>query len=231
MRALFLDFDGVIVDSVHECYLVSLDLLYEETGESAVSEEHKHLFFSHRGLVKPSWQFLALHKAIVLHLVNRDVSVPEFFKKFCDILNQKERQNLEDKFFHIRKRYQKKMDKWLKLNPLKTFGKHLQKRPLKDYHIVTTKNRDAVELLLHHHKVKICKIFDVEDFRKNGSKGTIISKIMDQSDYTNAIFVDDATDHLDTVKDSRVSCFFADWGYGKNSHYPVFVQKLWNGKS
>ena len=52
---------------------------------------------------------------------------------------------------------------------------------------------------------------------------------MDQANEKQALFVDDAAEHLDTVDDKRVKCCFADWGYGQNSGYQVFHQETWVG--
>ena len=38
-----------------------------------------------------------------------------------------------------------------------------------------------------------------------------------------AIFIDDSVRNLDTCRDSRVKCFFANWGYGKNTVYENYL--------
>ena len=45
---------------------------------------------------------------------------------------------------------------------------------------------------------------------------------MQENIMQDALFLDDAVEHLDTIKDRRVKCFFADWGYGENSSYEVY---------
>ncbi len=46
---------------------------------------------------------------------------------------------------------------------------------------------------------------------------------MNKSNIEEAMFLDDAVGHLDTVKDDRVTCFFADWGYGHDDgNYPIY---------
>ena len=45
---------------------------------------------------------------------------------------------------------------------------------------------------------------------------------MDKKNAKSAIFVDDATENLETVSDSRIKCYFADWGYGENNNFPIY---------
>ena len=51
--------------------------------------------------------------------------------------------------------------------------------------------------------------------------------ILDKMNKNNAIFIDDAIEHLETVADRRVDCYFADWGYGENKDYNVLSQSDW----
>ena len=39
-------------------------------------------------------------------------------------------------------------------------------------------------------------------------KGEIISSIMDEKNLKEAIFIDDSQDHLKSVNDKRVNCFY-----------------------
>lgn len=228
MDAIFLDFDGVIIDSVKECFLVSRDLYQKRDRGKVSSRRHEELFYMYRGIAGPAWQIYLLHPAIALHLQKDPRDIPTLFHDFCDQLSEDEKVRIENAFFLIRKGYQKKEEDWFKLNPLAEYGESLKGRPLPVYHIVTTKNLNAVEMLLSHYDIRISSIYDVESYREFGSKGKLLQALMDEMRYQKAIFVDDSTNHLDTVKDPRVKCYFADWGYGENTNYPVFNKKLWN---
>ena len=51
---------------------------------------------------------------------------------------------------------------------------------------------------------------------------------MIENQFDKAIFIDDAQEHLDTVFNKNVNCFFADWGYGqKNKKYKLFEKNYW----
>ena len=45
-EALFLDFDGVIVDSIKECYKVSLESYYKEDSIKVDKQDYKNYFIS-----------------------------------------------------------------------------------------------------------------------------------------------------------------------------------------
>ena len=45
--------------------------------------------------------------------------------------------------------------------------------------------------------------------------------VLDKFEIKEAVFLDDAIEHLETVNDPRVICLFADWGYGENSNFKI----------
>ena len=75
---------------------------------------------------------------------------------------------------------------------------------------------------MEHYSIPVVDIFSNQDIKMYENKGHLISNVMDDRNLSRAIFLDDSTYHLDTVHDMRVDCYFADWGYGKNTNYPVF---------
>jgi hypothetical protein len=227
MKAVFLDFDGVIVDSVRECYMVSRDVYFDSAPEGSNTSKHEELFFQFRGLVKPAHEFLILHQAIDSFLSGNSLQVPALFEEKKKASSAENNETFEKLFFARREIYQRDLETWLKMNPLTNYGKYLQGKKLKNYHIVTTKNLKSVELLLNYHGIVIEKIYDKEHCKIPGGKGSVILEIMKNFSLETGIFVDDVVGHLETVKDERVKCYFADWGYGKNKNYPVFNKELW----
>jgi phosphoglycolate phosphatase-like HAD superfamily hydrolase len=227
MEAVFLDFDGVIVDSVKECYIVSRDVFFAGSLEGKESSEHERLFYQYRGLVKPAHQYLFLHQAIASYISESSSGVIELFNEKEKTTSLSEIESFETDFFSRREFYQRDLEDWLKMNPLTDYGKFLQGKNLNKYYIVTTKNKKSVELLLAHYEIGIEKIYDKEYCKIPGGKGAVISQIMGKNSMDSSFFVDDVVGHLETVKDKRVKCFFASWGYGINKGYPVFNKELW----
>lgn len=227
MQAVFLDFDGVIVDSIHECYLLCKNICFGFSKPGVEDDLYKKLFYQFRGLAKPAYEFLPLHQALEESLRGSELPLPDLFQQKKACLADAQRDRFEDQFFSLRRYYQRDLSKWLAMNPLTEYGKILRGKKLENYFIVTTKNRESVEFLLSHHRIEIEGIYDREDYRRLGDKGSMIEEILDHRAFSEAIFVDDVVGHLNTVRDFRVKCYFADWGYGKNTAYPIYQKQLW----
>jgi|SaaInlStandDraft_7_1057024.scaffolds.fasta_scaffold120838_2 phosphoglycolate phosphatase-like HAD superfamily hydrolase len=219
----FLDFDGVIVNSIDECYVVSKDVYFGYSSFLYNEKEYKALFYKYRGLVRPAYEYMILHEALETYLQDRNYNIVELFKKKLTTRSSSDKDFYEKEFFYRRSLYQNNdMKNWLSMNPLMPFGETLIGKNNYDVNIVTTKNKEATEILLKHYRIKVNKIYANDEIRSFGSKGLLISHVMDEESAKEAIFVDDAIEHLETVKDSRVRCLFADWGYGDNSGYDVY---------
>ena len=219
MKAVFLDFDGVIIDSIKECFLLSKDIYYGFSDFKYDNKEYKKIFCAFRGLVNPPFEYMVLHKTIECYLKN---NILDFKLKFAELkkgVNLDQKSKFEYLFFQLRKYYQKNINNWLLLHQITNFGKTLQNKNLENYFIVTTKNKESVRLLLNFFIIKIENIFDIKNYRLQGSKGKVISSFLDNSKYNQAIFIDDAVENLNSVNDKRIKCYFADWGYGDNTTY------------
>ena len=219
MKAFFLDFDGVIVDSIEECFLLSKDVYYGFVNFKYDNDVYKKTFYEFRSLVNPPSEYMVLHKTIECYLKDNSIDSRLKFRELKKKLTQDQKNKFEYLFFQLRKHYQKDIENWLSLHQITDFGKTLQNKKLPHYFIVTTKKKESVRLLLNHHNIGIENIFDIENYRQFGSKGNVISHFLDNSNYDQALFIDDATENLESVNDKRIRCYFADWGYGKNATY------------
>lgn len=224
----FLDFDGVIVDSINECYIISCETYYGYSAFPHDKDIYKKLFYKYRGLVKPASEYCCLHKAIEEYLLEGKDSVDMIFHKNVDELTRDAADIFEKKFFHTRLLYQENnFLAWIEMNPLTEFGQLLIERENSDIFIVTTKNRQATESILEHYNISVAGIYANEEIKSAGNKGNVISGIMDIIKINESMFLDDAVEHLETVSDNRVRCFFADWGYGVNDGHQVLNREVW----
>mgnify|MGYP003975284859 CR=1 FL=1 len=219
----FLDFDGVIVDSIYECYIVSKDVYFGYTKFPYDEDEYKALFYKYRGLVRPAYEYMILHKSIEACLEGEGDNIGNSFRDFSTITSSKDKSFYEKEFFYKRSLYQSDdMEFWISINPITPFGETLIGSN-DDVIIVTTKNKEATVALLEHYQIKVADIYANEEIKFHGNKGALISYVMNKSNIEEAMFLDDAVGHLDTVKDDRVTCFFADWGYGHDDgNYPIY---------
>jgi phosphoglycolate phosphatase-like HAD superfamily hydrolase len=220
---VFLDFDGVIVDSIQECYMVSKETYYGHARFPYPEEECRELFYKYRGLVRPAYEYRTLHRAIELCMLEKTKHVDDVFKELILKEVGKDEEFFEKEFFYIRSLYRDtNFNSWVPINPLTDFGRTLVNKNNQDTYIVTTKNREATESLLDYYKINVTGIYANDEIKLAGTKGKLINAVMDDKAEVSAVFVDDAVEHLDTVNDNRVECYFADWGYGHNSKYPLY---------
>ena len=175
------------------------------------------MFFEYRGLVGPAYEYLILHQLLNDHIFHDTGLGQENYEILKNKIDIATLDRFEFLFFSKRTYYQKtNFLKWVKLNPTTDFGNYLISRNNEDIYIVTTKNRIATEALLKHYKISVREIFASDEIKTFGTKGKLISNILDRERIEQAYFIDDSISHLETVDDNRIKCFFADWGYGKN---------------
>lgn len=221
MKAVFLDLDGVIVDSIQECCEVSL-LTYWGFGPLPESGGAcRRLFRAARGLVGPAREFLFLQDAVAVCLADPAASLAEAFLAAKRGRDPGEVDRFEAMFFACRAFLRRDAARWFGLHALTAFGQSLVGRDLPRHYIVTTKDEESARLLLGHFGITVADVFGRDDFKRYGDKGALIAAVMDEHGYDEAEFVDDNQDHLDAVKDPRVRLVFADWGYGGLLGQPV----------
>jgi len=224
----FLDFDGVIIDSIEECYTVSLETYYGFARFPYEKNEYRKLFYKYRGLVRPACEYMVLHRAIESFLHERNGSVDIIFRKMLESGSKKEKESFEKFFFYRRKQHKdNNIDSWVAMNPLTAFGKKMIGKEHPNTYIVTTKNMEATEVLLDYYNINVAGIYASDDIKRVGSKGSLITQLLNDKNEDRCVFVDDAVEHLDTVEDNRIKCYFADWGYGKNTaNYPKYTKNV-----
>ena len=228
MKALFLDVDGVIINSIDECYLISSEVYFKDFKSKSSATKTKELFYQHRGLVRPVYQYMILFQAIESVQQGNGSDIEQKFFELDRSSHVDENKKFENLFFGLRKRYQTDLTSWIKMNPLTPFGQTLKDKKLPDTYFITTKDAVSVNHISKHYNIETGDIFDKEAYSLFGSKGKIITNFLSkQNIYNSAIFVDDAVEHLDTVDDSRIKCYFANWGYGNNRDYPEYTPDLW----
>jgi phosphoglycolate phosphatase-like HAD superfamily hydrolase len=228
MEALFLDVDGVIINSIDECYLISSEVYFKEFKSKSPDPRTKELFYQHRGLVRPVYQYMVLFQAIESVQQGNESNIEQKFIELNQSSQVGDNNRFENLFFDLRKKYQADLASWVRMNPLTLFGQTLKEKNLLNTFFITTKDKVSVEHISRHYSIRVSGIFEKEIYSRLGSKGKIITKFLnDHHNYDSAVFVDDAVEHLDTVDDSRIKCYFADWGYGNNRNYPEYTPDLW----
>ena len=217
--------DGVIIDSIEECYRVSKDAYYKNKSFIYSEDRYKKIFFKYRGYVRPPYEYFCIHDAIEYFYYKQfeDLEFINFFNNTSKKFQHEDKVAFEETFFTIRLDYQNNdFDSWIKMNPLTSFGETLKSKNNANTIVITTKNMQAAKKILNFYKIGVDKIYSNDEVRNSGTKGKLIKQIMDDLNALDGMFLDDSVEHLDTVDDDRVKCYFADWGYGANTNYPIY---------
>ncbi|MGD9939564.1 MAG: HAD family hydrolase [Clostridia bacterium] len=233
-RLVFLDFDGVICDSLPECYEVSLEAYYQlylklaepptsaggswsaagsgstASGSAFNTRSGEALFRRLRPYIRRGGDYLfiqmAIHQGIAME------SQADF-----DALVAAHHE-LDDPFhelFYVARNALFRNDpaRWYSLNPLYPgIKEYLQRHSLdRNYLILSTKEAGFIAEILRHHGIA----WDKDRIYCSGKerKLAFIDRVMDELGGSEGIFIDDQIDHFKGSCRHPVRCLLADWGY------------------
>ena len=231
-KVFLFDFDGVIVDGMHEYWHSSLLACERYLNSPNISVDQKlyktvpNLFKEIRPWVKYGWEMILIVHEIIktenpLKIHNKEDFINNYHHNCQKILNDnswnaKDLQKILDKS----RKYQidKDFKSWVNLhNPffeVINFMKDLKKRKIKTG-IITTKGKIFAEKLLKQLNIFPELIFGYE----SGTKTNIAAKLTNT--YEILGFIEDRKKTLIDIKQnsatSHIPCFLADWGYLKES--------------
>ena len=210
---LFLDFDGVICDSIDECFVSSWYAFFSEAADLPISVKlsaHRQ-FAGYRPYIRRGADYLLLQ-----HCINDEICLEHQsdFDKQEQLTGVGMMDMYHQQFYAARKHFLSTDESyWLSLNHIYPgLRKHLR-TVANDAWILTTKEADfahritSAQGISWNRKKIICT-------GKN-RKLDFIQDIMGNDSEVRGIFIDDQIDHFKGNKDSRVTCLLADWGYVK----------------
>jgi len=232
-QKLFLfDFDGVIVDGMHEYWHSSLLACEKYLNSPNIKVDQKYykkvptIFKEIRPLVKYGWEMVLIVHEIIktdnpLNKFNKDNFINKYHQNCQNILKDnfwiaEDLQKILDKS----RKYQidKDFETWLNLhNPffeVINFMEELKKRGIKTG-IITTKRKLFAERILKQLNIFPEFIFGYE----SGTKIKIAEELSQA--YEILGFIEDRKKTLIDIKKnsdtSHICCYLADWGYLKKS--------------
>jgi FMN phosphatase YigB (HAD superfamily) len=206
-KILFLDFDGVLINSVKEAFVVSTIAygIYDNYKKVNFNSKFYEKFLRYRYLISSAWHYKYLLDFI---LDNKIEKINNFNTLSKELIDEK----FEKKFFEVRNYLRENnFEYWLSLHKPYKFLFLIEKYLDKSI-IVTTKDKESVSALLKKYVKYIPDIYDKEDFNKHKKKSEIIKNILLNEDIKEAIFVDDNKSHLSGLP-INVKNFQANWGY------------------
>lgn len=216
-KALFLDFDGVLFNTIKEVYLVNR-CLYKNTGifEPVEAEEYKR-YSKYKFLVYNIWMFLYYNPLIFDNV--EENKIIENFKKSLKTRIRPLEEEFYQKFLNIRYDLIKNhYDFWKSLEEPYDFFffiKELFEKGNKNIIVVSKKNKSSIieRFLSYDFNLEKEKIFADEILSSYSSKGEFIKEYMLENNIKEAIFVDDNYNNLKTAEDiDNVQCILALWG-------------------
>jgi phosphoglycolate phosphatase-like HAD superfamily hydrolase len=209
-----LDFDGVVCDSIHECfensykaYLLTLDSSHLP---KCPYKEWREAFYEQRGLVRPSRNFFLLWDLIINSkeipsdtlgfeelALSSDKNSIRFDENLMRI-RQDQILNSREDFFEQNKLFKQVAELWAFLP-----------RPI---YVVTAKDESITQQILDFNKLSVDKVFG----KGSGPKYKTLLSLAIESRVSPAKikFVDDNPLFVSEAKASGIDSALALWGYG-----------------
>lgn len=229
---LLLDFDGVICDSLNECFVVGRNAYARMTGDPLVivapeeAEADLLCFFkNHRWMVGPAQDYFLLFWYWFSGVTN--LTRDDFLSGKRSLGKQSAQYGRL--FFEERHRLcRRHHDVWLQLSPLYPgVADWLRSVKLESMvHIVTTKDEESVTEILNVHDLGELPLAGKKEFDVAGGKAEVIVRVLKQyeANPSNAFFLDDNPDYLRDAATVGVNCAWAAWGYLPSSLYTAMPE-------
>lgn len=200
---IFLDFDGVLFDSVPEVYSVCQEVLKRFPNEyhDVKYEEFKEF----RSYLTDAWQFNRLYSKLL--------TIDSY------VLLQKVNPVNEDwlfanRFFEARNSLMRN-DNWAsKMKPYQFFYdiKPLLKSHPEKFLIISTRNEDSIKRTLEYNNIHDLLVFGQAAVRASGSKLRALQDAGKISTSNYLVYVDDMRSHLKPFRKVVDVCLQAKWG-------------------
>ena len=214
-KVLFLDFDGVLFDTLKEVYLVNRCLYSNVSLFDEVDIENYSLYSKYKYLVYNIWMFYYYNPLLFdgcddvaqefsKVLLNRDIKAEnafcdEFLKIRADLVKNnydfwKSLETPYDFFFEIKKLYEEKSPEIV---------------------VVSKKNKAAIVERFHSYGFNLPeeKVFAREVLDEYSTKGEFMAEYMHKNGFNSAVFVDDNNNNLKTCdKYPQIKQILALWG-------------------
>lgn len=210
---LFLDFDGVLFDTLKEAYVLCRNVCWDIDIFAPIEKEMYDRFYRYKFLVFNSWQYFYLMKTLKTTTVS--ISDEEFINKYNDYLTNRIK-NEEDIF---EAKYMEKR-KWLIENYPDYVDKLEEKFSFYDA-VVSLKDDEKYDIMILSRKNSFAirrkgvdfKIVGKEELMNVVNKSEFIEEYMKSNKVSQAYFVDDNFHNLEPCSNIRgLTCLLAGWG-------------------
>jgi phosphoglycolate phosphatase-like HAD superfamily hydrolase len=211
---LFLDFDGVLCDSLPETLVSSWSAYHQFVSREmprSMPVDFRKRFCELRPFIRSGEDYLILQDIIF-----RGITVKNQidFDRVTAQAGKTQMTIYKEAFYKAR---QELLDSdpgfWLALNPLfpplkKTLKQYRRNERI---YILSTKRENFILEILKGNGIELKETNIIDSGA--ASKISIIGKILDRGAGGRAIFIDDQIDHLLNSQDNRITTYLAAWGY------------------
>jgi len=228
---VFLDFDGVLFDTVREAFVTATIASNKAASMQNIDFDTHHYreFLKYRYLVGPAWNYKYLIDLICL---GQYTDFEKNYRNLIESANNQDISKYEENFFNARKKLKTLHPiEWLSLNkpyPFLNLIKQLLIDQMDCFTIVTTKDKETVKNLLLTEGLNFSgyQIYDKEDYSLYQNKAELIKNIINMGNIENALFIDDNDDHLNKCrKIQSLGLCQPSWGYVGPSDNNVMSEK------
>ncbi len=218
----FLDFDGVICNSIDECFVSSRNAYFaqksvdREDHESrsgpraeSVSLGARRKFERYRPFIRRGGDYV-----VIQYCIDEGIGLESQndFDNVLSALGERTLDSFHRRFYDSRTRLlENDRDYWLSLNRLYPGIREFLGRARDRSVIVTTKEVYFVLEILSHHGVEWSEERAICSEKR--VKLEVIREYLEGSEHNSACFIDDQIDHLTGSRDPRISVYLARWGY------------------
>ena len=216
-KILFLDFDGVLFDTIKEVYLVNRYIQKGQGFFEPVVESSYALFSKYKYLVYNIWMFYYYNLLLFSDIKEEDIVVQ--YKKLISNRDIKKEEEFCEKFLQLRADLIKNhYDFWQTLEtPYKFFFdiKELYKNKKIDIVVASKKNKSSILKRFKEYNFNLSEdhVFARDELDKFSSKGEFFKDYMEKHGYQEAIFVDDNINNINSCKNiQNIETILALWG-------------------
>lgn len=218
---IFLDFDGVLCNSVKEAYILSRYAYFNIDVHKEIEEELYSKFQENRYLILNSYQYYYLMQILEKYSNLDKTDVLNEFDLLSSLGKNEQTDFFNKKFIEKRKELiENDFNFWnsletptLFLNKLKGILKNSKNST---FAILSTKNKEAIVKKFEFWNIDFNSdlIFEKKDL-ENLTKGEFINKfIQNHFEYVHSILIDDNIGNIESCKNiDNLSAYLTSWGY------------------
>lgn len=203
-----LDFDGVLCDSVQECCLATHNAFHshQATTISTVPADFQTFFTTVRPLIGRSEQYCLVFLAFQMGW-----NIPDS-KALQQLYQNRLEQcaNFKRAFLKARAVLQQDLPNWLQLHRFYHQAEAVLEAGFPEFHIVTAKDRQSVQLLALHHGYAN-KILTIHSMQTHQSKADLLKQLYGAN--RPLVLVDDYWPNLAEAQHLTHRALLANWGY------------------